>query len=389
MRGELLKMEKAICRIITVVLFASVLMTITPKGAEAIPAFARKHSFACTQCHQQFPKLNKFGIAFKNRGYRLQGEKGKFVWEEKVWPIAGIGRMGWKATDNRTGNTGATSEEFVFEGLELFSGGTLAPRISYFIDALTADNLPLLQFNDILPDSALNIKVGQYNVDNYGLSHPRRLTFSTYLVQTTADRGDNVTFSNQGVEINGQFEGSGARYILGGGDGSTTQTEDKLFKSFFGYFMKDFGEGGHTLSLMFRTDESGTKASTGKSYTVGGGLQFFGDKWDLTAHAYHFTGGNDLDFTENSKTNDYKAISGTVEGTYEFTDKLLGLARYDWHNTIDSKAKEYAIVGALQYHFVPNVKLNVEYRTSDVKVGGTTNTAGDEKSLRTYLRFGF
>jgi hypothetical protein len=277
----------------------------------------------------------------------------------------------------------------VFEGLELFSGGTLAPRISYLIDALTSDNLPLLQFNDILPDSALNIKVGQYNVDNYALSHPRRLTFSTYLVQTTASRDDNVTFGNQGIEINGQFEGSGMRYILGAGDGSTTESEDKWFKSLFGYFMQDFGENNHTFTVMLRTDESGTKTSPGDSFTIGGGVQLFGEGWDLTAHVFHFDGGDDLDFTENSTTHNYDAISGTVEGTYEFSEKLLGLARYDWHDVQDSKAEEYAVVASLQYHFVPNVKLNLEYRTSDVEVGGTGNTAGDEKSLRTYLRFGF
>jgi|TARA_B100000315_G_scaffold192998_1_gene183461 hypothetical protein len=82
-------------------------------------------------------------------------------------------------------------------------------------------------------------------------------------------------------------------------------------------------------------------------------------------------------------------ISGTVEGTYEFSGKLLGLARYDWHDVQDSAAEEDAIVASLQYHFVPNVKLNLEYRTSDVDVGGTSNAAGDEKSLRAYLRFGF
>ncbi|PIQ98871.1 MAG: hypothetical protein COV66_13290 [Nitrospinae bacterium CG11_big_fil_rev_8_21_14_0_20_45_15] len=374
---------------LTIVFVTTIFLTAIPDKAEALPAFARKHGFPCTQCHVQFPKLNKFGIAFKNRGYRLADEEGKFVWEDKVWPVAAVGRMGFRSTNDRTGNPGGVSNEFVFEGLELFSGGTLAPRVSYFIDALTVDNFPLLQFNDILPDSALNIKIGQYNVDNYALSHPRRLTFSTYLVQTTSSRTDNVTFGNQGIEINGQFEKSGIRYILGGGDGSTTETEDKMFKSFFGYFMKDFGEAGHTFSIMFRTDESGTKTNSGKSFTAGGGVQLFGEKWELIAHAYHFKGGDDLNFTENAKIHGYQAVSGTVEGTYKFTEKLLAVARYDWHDTLGSKAKEYAVVTALQYHFVPNIKLNLEYRTSDVRVGGTSNTAGDEQSLRTYLRFGF
>ena len=39
----------------------------------AIPAFARKHGTSCTTCHVVPPKLNSFGVAFKNNGYRIPG----------------------------------------------------------------------------------------------------------------------------------------------------------------------------------------------------------------------------------------------------------------------------------------------------------------------------
>ena len=47
-----------------------------PRRAETLPLFARKYSFQCTQCHIAFPKLNAFGMAFKQNGYRLAGTKG-------------------------------------------------------------------------------------------------------------------------------------------------------------------------------------------------------------------------------------------------------------------------------------------------------------------------
>lgn len=43
--------------------------------AGAVPAYARKHELACTQCHSAWPLLNKFGRTFKENGYKLDREK--------------------------------------------------------------------------------------------------------------------------------------------------------------------------------------------------------------------------------------------------------------------------------------------------------------------------
>src|SRR5262245_18955287 len=71
--------------------------------ASALPIFARRYATSCTTCHAIIPKLNPFGIAFRNNGYRLPVNDEKFVttpdvllgapawkkiWPEAVWPGA-------------------------------------------------------------------------------------------------------------------------------------------------------------------------------------------------------------------------------------------------------------------------------------------------------------
>ena len=43
----------------------------TPPPASAIPAFSRKYGTSCTTCHSDFPKLNDFGKAFKDAGFKF------------------------------------------------------------------------------------------------------------------------------------------------------------------------------------------------------------------------------------------------------------------------------------------------------------------------------
>lgn len=349
--------------------------------AEAIPAFARKYGVSCNQCHVQFPKLNHYGIAFKNRGYRMRTEVGEYLWESKTFPIAAIVRAGYTHRSKEDQTTGETEEKSAVSfdeddgyGLEFFSGGTLGPRVSYFIDALVADNLPLVQFDDLLPDSLLNLKVGLFNVDNYFLSHPRRLTNSTYLVQTTADREDNVTFGNEGLELNGQLEEQGFRYVVGVGNKS--QDDTSRFGNHF-YALANQTFSGQTVSLLFRHDKADTSEGQGEETTTFGGildLQY--GKFNVMTGVYRFSG-----------VEDYNATSGTVEASYEVTPKTLGIFRYDWHDTDDSPLSESQIVASLQYHFVPNVKLNLEYVHGNINRGEDENYK--ENLFQTNLRFGF
>src|ERR1700674_673499 len=45
----------------------------------AIPAFSRQYQTSCTTCHSDFPKLNDFGKAFKDAGFKFPVEDESFL----------------------------------------------------------------------------------------------------------------------------------------------------------------------------------------------------------------------------------------------------------------------------------------------------------------------
>src|SRR3990167_5913986 len=61
------------CRLIVVGAVLVMLVGLSVRPAEAIPAWSRKYLTSCSTCHAVFPKLNYFGKAFRNKGYRFPG----------------------------------------------------------------------------------------------------------------------------------------------------------------------------------------------------------------------------------------------------------------------------------------------------------------------------
>src|ERR1700731_2888578 len=66
--------------------FALVLTTVTifSGSSYAIPAFSRQYGTSCTTCHIDFPKLNDFGKAFKDAGFKFPKDDESFL---KVPPV--------------------------------------------------------------------------------------------------------------------------------------------------------------------------------------------------------------------------------------------------------------------------------------------------------------
>src|SRR5579863_7800315 len=56
----------------------------TPPSASAIPAFSRKYGTSCTTCHSDFPKLNDFGKAFKDAGFKFPKDDESFLKQPPV-----------------------------------------------------------------------------------------------------------------------------------------------------------------------------------------------------------------------------------------------------------------------------------------------------------------
>lgn len=62
-------------------LMALVLAFFVSPEAKAIPAFARKYHTACSTCHNNWPELNDFGIAFKINGFKFPKDDADFLKE--------------------------------------------------------------------------------------------------------------------------------------------------------------------------------------------------------------------------------------------------------------------------------------------------------------------
>src|SRR5271165_1336968 len=79
--------------------------------SHAIPAFARMYGTSCSTCHIDFPKLNDFGKAFKDAGFKFPKDDESMLkippvmlgapanaelWPKAIWPgtIPGIPPIG-------------------------------------------------------------------------------------------------------------------------------------------------------------------------------------------------------------------------------------------------------------------------------------------------------
>src|ERR1700694_2912900 len=62
----------------SVLLIPLFLLSVSTK-TYAIPAFSRQYQTSCTTCHLDFPKLNDFGKAFKDAGFKFPKDDADFV----------------------------------------------------------------------------------------------------------------------------------------------------------------------------------------------------------------------------------------------------------------------------------------------------------------------
>ena len=134
-------------------IFALVLLA--PHQAEAIPAFARKYGFECTQCHTAWPKLNAFGRDFKMNGYRIEGELedeelsqvvSDFQNWDKSFPISG--HLKFRPFDKKENHD---SKIRAFHEGEVIFAGRAYKNVSLFAEIEAEDE------NDFVPEFAQGV----------------------------------------------------------------------------------------------------------------------------------------------------------------------------------------------------------------------------------------
>ena len=221
-------------------------LCLTPGSGNALPLFARKYSFQCTQCHMAFPRLNAFGMKFRQNGYRLDGEKGKSPWEEKEFPLSLVGNVGIQNLNYKDNDTSYSTTSFVQNAVEFHTAGTLAENVTFHFDNGFANGaggtlesgMAFVQFDDVAKSGAMNIKAGIYDADIPYLADSRKTTLNGYI--------NPVTLGGQGVELNGMK--STWTYAVGlNNSGRTTgkagaSTRNNL-ENWYGWVMKDVSNG--------------------------------------------------------------------------------------------------------------------------------------------------
>jgi hypothetical protein len=253
----------------------------------AIPAFSRQYGTSCTTCHVDFPKLNDFGKAFKDAGFKFpKGDEDfikvpvvmlgapaqKELWPHTVFPgtIPGLPPIGLRfnqffqhtsgnANNYYAGqNSGATpgtvlpptipTTDFEPGYFSIFTAGNFGSDIAFWVD----DDLSVaganangslgdayLRFVNVsrffkLPTDSLTLKVGQFELD-LPFTQARAYDISPYDIYSQANIGANlvspgvdnhITLAGpgRGIELSGGHHYGGYRYAIAVVDQNTSGT---------------------------------------------------------------------------------------------------------------------------------------------------------------------
>ena len=261
--------------VLTFILITFLYVGLVPQRANAIPAFARKYPTSCTTCHSDFPKLNDFGKAFKDAGFKFPKEDETFIkvppvllgadaqkqlWPNTVWPgqIDGMPPIGLRMNTflqfngRSAANFNALAApntippfiprtDFQTGLFSIFTAGNFGSDIAYWVDddiSVGGDNGNgglgdgYLKFVNVgrffkLPKDSLSLRVGQFELD-LPFTQARNINLSPYDVYTQSNIGAmngeftqqnvNNQFSmanaGQGVEISGGHTYGGYHYSL-------------------------------------------------------------------------------------------------------------------------------------------------------------------------------
>jgi hypothetical protein len=246
---------------------------ITIPYSHAIPPFSRQYGTSCATCHIDFPKLNDFGKAFKDAGFKFpKGDEDfikippvmlgapaqKEMFPKVIYPgsLPGVPQIGLRFntffqvySKNRNtivppepdGTPGATftpRTDFQPGLFSIFTAGNFGDGIAFWVDddisvgGLNANGElgdGYLKFVNIgrllkLPTDSLSLRVGQFEID-LPFSQARTWNLSGWDIYDEANFGaanglpgvnNGFAFSTpgQGVELSGGHNYGGYHYSL-------------------------------------------------------------------------------------------------------------------------------------------------------------------------------
>jgi hypothetical protein len=262
---------------------AVILMLFSSSKAYAIPPFARKYQTSCQTCHIDFPKLNDFGKAFKDAGFKFPADDENYIKEppvllgapatkdsfpNSIWPgeIPGMPPVGlrynqfFQYTGSNRNQFDALAPPGSVPGLipatdfqagffSIFTAGNFGSDIAWWVDddlSVSGDNSAgglgdgYLKFVNIgrlmkLPKDSLSFRAGQFELD-LPFTQARTINLSPYDIYQQANIGatlpgarqqnvgNQFNFGNvaRGIELSGGHTYGGYHYSVAVFDQNTT-----------------------------------------------------------------------------------------------------------------------------------------------------------------------
>ncbi len=391
--------------------------------AEAIPAFARQTSQACTACHtQHFPTLNSFGRMFKAQGYTMGGSQESVVGDGLNLPgvlnAALVGRMAIEQTKDKSGKT-AKGIGFP-ASLSLYFGGRIGENSGFLmevpfegakvVNATPADsNKPVdfkpdagpsiaqlgsLKWNYVKDIKGVNAGLNAYTSSMAGPSYGYELLSTGAMGMNVAITGANAMGAigmhmEHGSTLMGAFMGSMSapsnpmmkmRMNMAGpstGLGASAQGSEWFvyYSAYFGAQAMDTVPDpsfAHYLRAVWMPSFAG--------WDLGVGTQIY-------AGSFAYAGGNEYDAKAN--TFDFQAqgdIAGMATGlyiTYARAPKSDG-GKLNWYNFSEGGANaSYAVLYEMEV--ISRLSLNVGYTNATYwvdKVNKNTNMVMSSNDLK-------
>ena len=357
--------------------------------AVAVPLFARKTGFACSACHEVWPRLNDFGQNFRDRGYRLKRDRDIPVEQDPAyWPLAFRTTAGYQfvrqaMVPTNAGPITTNTGTFGFTGLDIWVAGTLGDKLSFAItytpglvgagfqlgnNAGSSDlETAWIGIQDIGVEDWVNLRVGKHALD-LPIDEHRQITLTSgYNAYHFQPANSAVSFSpgdNQaGVELSGHSDLSRVRYsvslvnerdapyfsnnvvsnpVVWGHLTGQQLIDSSILVSVKGGIFGSVGWHPIGVSLLTPLNPDGTAAGPAaqvqgsgnnhkKHYNYGAEahLRLLSNSNPLTISGVLWGGQQDAELGGPTATQDAKWLGAFIEGVYTYNPRLSLIARYE------------------------------------------------------------
>jgi hypothetical protein len=384
------------------------LMIAMATEAHAIPAFARKTQLGCNTCHTIYPQLTRFGRDFRDNGFRTPDEVQQLLNKATPTPPPATPAATadfWSFIPEQIpfslqakfhdaiNPKGDVKSDFQLEELQLQSGGTFTPRVSYYLHHhLVEEGGPgtlyagWVRFNDLLGSDWLNVTVGQIELPLSFSPEIERLSSFEYLAYDRQLGANGFTLGTPqlGVQLFGQSS-RGTKLWAGVVNGTglskneaTQSFDSNSFKDVYARVGQEVGEhvvGGFVY--YGRTSAAGQEGGTfdDRFVRAGGDALVNLRKVIVYGMAVYARDDNPLG-TGEPRT----FVGGFAQGDVYVNDRTIVLVRLDAvHQKLPAvfaaeadaspvfRVNTVAVTPGLQFLARPNVKLGFEYQVRQTR----------------------